>query len=81
MPRLRRLGPREVRRILEGFGFRAIRTRGSHVTLARVVPGGERQVLTVSVHRTLKTGLVHAIYRRAARFVPAADLRPFFFSD
>lgn len=81
MPRLRRLTAREILRFLGSLGFEVARTRGSHVTLVKVAASGERQVLTVPLHRTLKTGLVHAIYRRAARFVPEVDLRRFFFAD
>ena len=81
MPSLRRLGSREILRILAGLGFQAVRTRGGHAKLVRAAVSGERQVLTAPVHRALTAGLVHAIYRRAARLAPEADLRPFFFSE
>ena len=81
MARLRRLTPREILRILAGFGFQVARTRGSHATLVRIANSGERQLLTVPVHRRMGLGMVHAIYRRARRFIPDAELRPRFFAD
>jgi hypothetical protein len=39
------------------------------------------KTLTVPLHRTLAAGTLRAIFRQAARYVPEADLRPFFFDD
>ena len=36
---------------------------------------------TTTVKRKLAIGTLHAIYRQACRYVPAADLRPSFFAD
>lgn len=80
MTRLKRLTSREVLRILRGFGFEIVSTRGSHAKLVRVTASGERQVLTVPVHSELPTGTVRAIYRQASRFIDSADLREKFFS-
>ena len=81
MPRLKRLSSREVLRILRGYGFEVVSTRGSHAKLVRVTASGERQVLTVPVHSQLAIGTVRAIYRQAARFIPSAELQSKFFSD
>ncbi len=81
MPRLRRLSSRDVLRILHRFGFAVSGQRGSHAKLVRVTPGGERQILIVPVHRNLATGTLHAIYRKAVRFVPSVELRRAFFAD
>lgn len=81
MPRLKRLTSREAVRILGSFGFEIVSTRGSHAKLVRVSASGERQALTVPMHPQLAIGTVRAIYRQAARFVPAAELRSKFFSD
>ncbi len=80
MTRLKRLTSREVLRILRGFGFEIVSTRGSHAKLVRVTASGERQVLTVPVHAELSVGTVRAIYRQASRFIDSADLREKFFS-
>jgi len=80
-PQIRRLSGRDVVRALGHFGFALARTRGNHGTLVRTTAAGERQVLTVPLHKELATGTLHAIYRQASRFVDAADLRPHFFSD
>ena len=81
MPRLRRLSAGDVLRILHRFGFTVSGQKGSHAKLVRVSPGGERQILVVPVHRNLATGTLHAIYRKAARFVPSVELRRAFFAD
>jgi predicted RNA binding protein YcfA (HicA-like mRNA interferase family) len=80
-PALRSLTAREVLRALRAFGFEVVSTRGSHAKLRRVLPGGLRQTLTVPLHRTLAAGTLRAIFRQAARYVPEAHLRPFFFED
>lgn len=81
MPRLRRIGSREVLRILGERGFKVTRIRGSHAKLVRVLPSGDRQVLTVPLHAELAPGILHALYRQASRFISPADLRDGFFSD
>ena len=81
MPRLRRLTAREVLKILADFGFVVVMTRGSHAKLVRVLPSGDRQTLTVPLHRELATGTLQAIYRQASRFIAESDLRGRFFSD
>lgn len=81
MGRLRRLSAIEVLRILDRSGFEVVAQRGSHAKLVRVSPAGERQVLTVPLHRNLATGTLRAIYRQAARLAPSAALRQGFFAD
>jgi predicted RNA binding protein YcfA (HicA-like mRNA interferase family) len=79
MARLKRLSARQVLRILQGFEFAVVSTRGSHAKLKREVEGGPSQVLTVPLHRELAPGTVQAIYRQALRFIPEQDLRPHFY--
>ena len=81
MARLRRLTSREVLRILRGFGFEIVSTRGSHAKLVRLTASGERQVLTVPVHAELPVGTIRALYRQASRFIDSVELRREFFSD
>ena len=81
MPRLRRLTARQVLRVLHGFGFEVVATKRSHAKLVRGLPSGERQVLTVPIHRELAAGTLRAVVRQAARFVPESELRSKFFSE
>ena len=76
---MRTLSGRDVVRALRHFGFSL--ARGSHGTLVRTTTAGERQVLTVPLHKELATVTLHAIYRQASRFVDVAQLRRHFFSD
>jgi predicted RNA binding protein YcfA (HicA-like mRNA interferase family) len=80
-PRLRRLSGRDVVRILTGFGFEVVNTRGSHCKLRRSLPDGSRQTLTLPLHDELAPGTLHAIYRQSLRFISATDLHPRFFAE
>ena len=80
-PRLKRLESRDVLRILGLFGFEVQRTRGSHATLVRTTSAGDRQVLTVPLHKEIAPGTLVAIYRQAAKFVAPEDLRTHFYSS
>lgn len=64
MGRLRVLSGREVCRILESQGFRAVRQRGSHVVMQRRTPEG---TVTVPVpdHRELRIGTLQSIIRQS----------------
>ena len=81
MPRLRRLTPREILRLLGRFGFEVASMRGSHAKLMRIGLSGRKEILLVPVHRQLAVGTVRAIYRQACRFIPEEALRPGFFAD
>ena len=80
-PRLKRLTGRDVLKALTNFGFEVVSTRGSHAKLRRVLPDGERQILTIPIHQHLDLGTVRAVFRQASRFVPEEQLRGWFFSD
>jgi len=51
------------------------------VKLRRIGPGGHRQTLTVPRHGELDTGTCRALVRQASRFIPEADLAPFFYTE
>ena len=80
MSKLRPLAAREVLRALASFGFHIVRTRGSHAKLRRVLRNGEKQTLTIPLHKNLASGTLHAIFRQALRYIPEADLKPWFFT-
>jgi predicted RNA binding protein YcfA (HicA-like mRNA interferase family) len=80
-PRLRRLSARDILAILRSFGFEVVATRGSHAKLRRLTADGERQTITVPLHKDLDVGTIRAIYRQATRFIPESELRPSFHSD
>jgi predicted RNA binding protein YcfA (HicA-like mRNA interferase family) len=79
-PKPRRLSGRDVVRVLAGFGFVVVATRGSHAKLRRRSADGDA-ILTVPLHRELAHGTIRAIYRQACRFIEAGELRPLLFSD
>ena len=80
-PRLKTQSGRDVVRALRQVGFEVDRTRGSHATLSRKTSTGEKQILTVPLHKDLAPGTLHAIYRQALKFAPAELLFPLFFRE
>lgn len=81
MPKLKRLSGPEAVSILQNFRFCILSQRGSHIKLRRINQAGEKDTLTVPNHRELDTGTCHAIFRQACRYIPAGELRPFFYSE
>jgi predicted RNA binding protein YcfA (HicA-like mRNA interferase family) len=81
MTRLRQLSARDVLRALGSFGFQVLSIRGSHAKLRRVLESGEKQTLTVPLHKHLAPGTLHAIYRQGLRYIPEADLKSRFFGE
>jgi predicted RNA binding protein YcfA (HicA-like mRNA interferase family) len=81
MTRLRQLSAREVLKALGSFGFQALVIRGSHAKLRRVLASGERQTLTVPIHKRIAPGTLRTIFRQACRYIPEADLKTWFFTD
>jgi predicted RNA binding protein YcfA (HicA-like mRNA interferase family) len=75
------MSAREVLRALGKFGFHVVSTRGSHAKLRRVLASGEQQTLAVPLHKQLATGTLHSIFQDACRYIPEADLRPWFFTE
>ena len=80
MTKLRVLSGKEVVKILEHFDFRIVDTKGSHVKLRRMTDSAERQTLTIPNHRELDKGTLRAIFAQSIKYIPGADLRPFFYS-
>lgn len=78
-PRLRALAGADVIAALRHFGFEVVATRGSHAKLRRILPDGQRQTMTVPLHKELAKGTLLAIYRQALRYVPDAELKKWFF--
>ncbi len=81
MTHLRQLSGRDVLRALGSFGFQVMSIRGSHAKLRRLLASGERQTLTIPLHRNLDQGTLYAIFRQAMRYVPEEDLRLWFFTS
>ena len=64
MPKLPRISGADAVRVLERFGFRRVRQRGSHVMLRKSGPGGEIGCV-VPLHPELATGTLRGILRQA----------------
>lgn len=81
MPRLKTLSGRNIIKILGLFGFAESARKGSHVKLARSMPDGSKQPLTIPDHDELDKGTLKAIIRQASRYVPEHELKPHFYSE
>lgn len=80
MSGLKQLSGRDLLRMFAAFAFRVLSIQGSHAKLRRVLSDGQRQTLTVPLHKVLAPGTLRAIFRQALRFIPEDDLKPWFFS-
>jgi predicted RNA binding protein YcfA (HicA-like mRNA interferase family) len=91
MPKLRRLSGTEVVKILNGFGFKVVRVRGSHHVLRRTIEietaTGEKttvtQTVNIPVHanQTLAIGMMQRIFKDVSYYIPEETLRRHFFGD
>lgn len=81
MPKLRQLSGMAVLHILEGFGFEIYAQAGSHVKLRRIALYGQKQTLTIPLHKILDIGTLRAIFRQASQYIPDEELRPHFYTD
>ena len=81
MPKLKTLSGKEVIKIFLAFGFAAVAQKGSHVKLARVLPNGTKQSLTIPNHPELDKGTLKAIHRQALKYISDNELRPHFYSE
>jgi predicted RNA binding protein YcfA (HicA-like mRNA interferase family) len=66
MPKLPRVSGTRVIAALERLGFARVRSRGSHVVMARSRPGGGRAVCVVPVHDEVAVGTLRGILRQAS---------------
>ena len=81
MPKPKRLSGDALVSILTSFGFTIHSQRGSHLKLRRVTAAGQRQTLTIPLHKELDAGTVRAIFRQAIQYIPENELRPLFFVE
>jgi predicted RNA binding protein YcfA (HicA-like mRNA interferase family) len=81
MPRLHCLSGSQVIHILEAFGFSVHAQAGSHVKLRRLGPQGQKQTLTIPLHKELDLGTLRAIFRQASQYIADQELRPHFYTD
>ena len=81
MGRLRQMSAREVLRAFASFAFTVASVRGSHAKLLRYSPSGQKQTMTIPLHKQLAPGTLRAIFRQALRYIPEADLVPWFFHE
>ena len=75
MPRLPRVSGKRVIAALERLGFAQMRSRGSHVVMARSMPAQERVICVVPLHAEVAVGTLRGILRQAdlspAEFIKA----------
>lgn len=81
MPKFRTLSGDDLLRIFSQFGFTRYSQRGSHVKLRRIVPGENRQTLTIVTHQEVDRGTLQAIFRQALRYIPESELARHFYAD
>jgi predicted RNA binding protein YcfA (HicA-like mRNA interferase family) len=78
--RLKALSGDDLLVIFRRFRFVKHSQRGSHIKLRREAPQG-RQTLTIVLHKEIDKGTLLAIFRQALRYIPEAELSPYFFNE
>ena len=81
MPKLKVLSGEQAVKIFLAFNFIMVAQKGSHIKLARVLPAGIRQTLTIPNHQELDRGTLRAIYRQALRYIPENELKNHFYAE
>jgi len=80
-PKLKRLSGTELVSLLEQFGFRFLKQKGSHIKLRRTNSEGKKETLTIPNHKEIDTGTLHAIFRQSSKYIPEEQLRNKFYSE
>ena len=80
MPRLKVLSGSDVVKILENFSFFAVKQRGSHIKLKRLLSNGTKQVLTVPNHKEIDKGTLNGIFQQGSRYISETELRKYFYN-
>ncbi|HEY4516193.1 MAG TPA: type II toxin-antitoxin system HicA family toxin [Candidatus Paceibacterota bacterium] len=76
---MRVLGGKDLLKIFSSFGFKEIDQRGSHLKMRRIVDG-DKQTLTVPIHKEIDKGLLKQIFVQASQYISEEELKPFFYS-
>lgn len=79
MPKPKKLSGKDIIKILGLFGFVQAGQKGSHVKLRRIL-NGEKQTLTIPLHRELDKGTANAIFRQASSYIDESSLREHFYT-
>ena len=70
-----------ARLLARRYGYRVVRSKGSHMTVTRATTGGTQHSVTVPRHRVVSIGTLDAIVGDVAKAVgsPKADVREVLF--
>jgi len=80
MSKLRVLSGRDILRFLQKEGFKIEYGKGSHCKLFKLI-GGEKESITIPLHKEIAKGTLRAIYNQASRYVSPSELKKFFYTD
>lgn len=80
MPKLKVLGGSDVVKILESFNFFAVKQRGSHIKLKRLLDDGTKQVLTIPNHKEIDKGTLNGIIQQSSQYISKIELRKHFYN-
>ncbi len=70
----------ELLKIFHSFGFFAVKQKGSHVKLQRLL-ANTSQTLTVPLHDEIDRGTLREIFNQAMRYIPEDHLRKHFYTE
>ncbi|OHA96063.1 MAG: hypothetical protein A3C70_01385 [Candidatus Zambryskibacteria bacterium RIFCSPHIGHO2_02_FULL_43_14] len=80
MSKLRVLSGKDIIKFLQKEGLEIEYGKGSHCKLFKLI-GGEKESITIPLHKEIAKGTLRAIYNQASRFVSQGELKKYFYSD
>ena len=74
MSKLRILSGKDIFKFLQKKGFEVEYGKGSHCKLIKLIEG-EKESITIPLHKEIAKGTLRAIYSQASRFVSQDELK------
>jgi len=79
MPKLKVISGDYLIKNFVKFGFAIVDQSGSHIKIQRQ-HDGEKQTLTIPLHKELDRGMTKGIYNQALKYLPEEKLRELFYT-
>ena len=80
MSKLRVLSGKDIIKFLQKEGLEIEYCKRNHCKLFKLI-GGEKESITIPLHKEIAKGTLRAIYNQASRFVSQGELKKYFYSD
>jgi predicted RNA binding protein YcfA (HicA-like mRNA interferase family) len=80
MSKLKVLSGKDLIDIFSSFGFHIVDQTGSHVKMRRYLDG-DKQILTIPLHKEIDKGLLKAIFVQGSIYIKEQSLHEYFYTE